>query len=96
MAADQIAAEHAARREAGLRIDPASAEVMFDMGDVGDPYDLRDRAPEEEYNVGRRYFARDPGGVWVDFGDLPEATRNALWAKHGAKLAFPAGLPGDK
>jgi hypothetical protein len=36
----------------------------------------------------------EPGSdIWVHFGDLPEATAAALWKKHGAKLAFPAGLP---
>jgi hypothetical protein len=69
----------AARREAASKIDAETAEVMFD------------HAPDEEYNVGRRYFARDSaGGDWVSFGDLPGPVREALWAKHGAKLAFPA------
>jgi hypothetical protein len=81
----------AARREAASKIDAETAEVMFDHGVVGDPYDIRDLAPDEEYNVGRRYFARDSaGGDWVSFGDLPGPVREALWAKHGAKLAFPA------
>ena len=49
--------------------------------------------PEECDCVGRVYFARSPGSdVWVNFYDLPEATRDALWEKHGSKLAFPAGF----
>jgi hypothetical protein len=43
------------------------------------------------------YFARSPGNdVWINFRDLPEATRTELWEKHKSKLAFPAGLFGDK
>ena len=30
--------------------------------------------------------------MWVHFGDLPEATCEALWKKHSSQLAFPAGL----
>jgi hypothetical protein len=49
--------------------------------------------PEECQQVGREYFARSPGSdIWVWFGDLPEATRTALWERHKQKLAFPAGL----
>jgi len=25
--------------------------------------------------------------VWVEFGDLPEATRSALWEKHERQIA---------
>ena len=58
-----------------------------------DPYGVDPELPEEYWQVGREYFARSPGSdVWVWFGDLPDATRDALWEKHKAKLAFPAGL----
>jgi hypothetical protein len=28
----------------------------------------------------------------VNFHDLPDDTRDALWERHQSKLAFPAGL----
>jgi len=72
---------------AGQQIDPATAEVMWEYGQTLDPYG--------DQQIGREYFARAPGtDVWVNFGDLPEATRDTLWNKHSSKLAFPAGLEG--
>jgi hypothetical protein len=60
---------------------------------VLDPYGIYDGLRPEEKQVGRGYFARAPGsGLWVDFGDLPEKTRKALWNMHKYNLAFPAGL----
>lgn len=83
----------AIRKEAGLKIDPETAEVEWIYAHTLDPYGVYPELPEECQQVGREYFARSPGSdVWVDFGDLPEATRDALWKKHRRKLAFPAGL----
>jgi hypothetical protein len=80
-------------KEAGLKIDPETAEVEWDYAQTLDPYGVYPELPKELQQVGREYFARSPGSdVWVSFGDLPDATRNALWEKHRAKLAFPAGL----
>lgn len=77
-----------------MRIDPATAEVNWIYGQVADPYGLDPDLPEENYCVGRLYFARDPASdIWVEFGDLPEDTREALWQAHEKMLAFPAGLP---
>ena len=85
----------AIRREAGLKIDPETAEVEWDYAQVLDPYGVDPNLPEEYRQVGRAYFARSPGSdIWVWFGDLPEATSDALWEKHKRKLAFPAGLEG--
>ena len=45
-----------------------------------------------------KQFARNPGASnndWVDFNDLPEATRKALWERDGRKLRFPYGLHPD-
>jgi hypothetical protein len=82
----------AVRKEAGLKIDPETAEVDWAYGDGSNPYNAY---PFEPYNVGRVYFARSPGSdIWVAFGDLPEATRDALWKKHSRRIAFPAGLEG--
>jgi hypothetical protein len=84
----------AIRKEAGLKIDPETAEVDWNYASTTDPYGIYPPLPEEVCDcVGRAYFARAPGNdVWVNFGDLPEATRDALWKKHRSKLAFPAGL----
>jgi hypothetical protein len=85
----------AIRKEAGLKIDPETAEVMWQYELTLDPYGVYPDLPEEYQQVGREYFARSPGSdVWVWFGDLPDAIRGALWEKHKSRLAFPAGLPG--
>jgi hypothetical protein len=77
--------EDAIRKEAGLKIDPKTAKVVW-------TYALR-RDPYGKHQVVREYFARSPGSrAWVNFHDLPEATRDALWKKHRRKLAFPPGL----
>jgi len=84
----------AIRKQAGREIDPDTAEVFWDYGQVLDPYGIHPELPEEYQCVGRNYFARAPGSdIWVEFGDLPSATRDALWEKHKDELAFPAGLP---
>jgi hypothetical protein len=77
------------------KIDPATAEMIFDFTDCMNPYGI---AHDEEDSgwVGRTEFARNPGSeIWVWFGDLPEAVRDALWARPDSKyLRFPYGLPG--
>jgi len=91
---DEYKAEVERRRQIGLTIDPATAETMFWYADMNDPYDILD----EEYHegqYGRERFARNPGGVWVDFNDLPEATHEALWQRDGHKLVYPYGLDDD-
>ena len=71
----------AIRKEAALKIDPETAEIDWWIVQTSDPYDIKE-VPAEHYQVGRGYFARSPGSdVWVSFGDLPEATRDALWGK---------------
>jgi hypothetical protein len=85
----------ALRKEAGLKIDPETAEVMWQYALTLDSYGVYRDLPEEYQQVGREYFARSPGSdVWVEFGDLPDATRDALWRKHRSSLGFPAGLEG--
>jgi hypothetical protein len=87
----------AVRREESLRIDPETAEVDWNYALTFDPYCILDEweLPEEFHQVGRAYFARVPeSDIWVEFGDLPESTREALWKKRGHGLAFPAGLEG--
>ena len=98
MTVDKTSAERdleewrAIRREAGLKIDPETAEVHRTYAQILDPYGMCPELPEEYDQVGRVYFARSPGSdIWVCFSDLPEAIRDALWEKHKRKLAFPAG-----
>lgn len=91
---DEIAREQwlASRREAGLKIDPQTAEVDWIYARVVDPYGVYPELPEEYSCVGREYFARSPGSdIWVSFGDLPEATQYAL-SKY-VRPAFSVGAP---
>ena len=84
----------AVRKEAGLKIDPEDGRSRLDVRADTRSLWVGPELPEEYQQVGREYFARSPGSdIWVWFGDLPEATRDALWEKHKRKLAFPAGLP---
>ena len=81
------------RKEAGLKIDPETAEVRWEYGQAIDPYGVYSDLPEECWQVGRQYFARSPGSdTRVHFHDLPDETRRALWGRYKSKLAFPAGL----
>lgn len=68
----------AVRKEAGSKIDPATAEVYWHWGQVLDPYGIHELRSEESC-VGRQYFARSPGSdIWVSFYDLPDTTRDAI------------------
>jgi hypothetical protein len=93
--ADEIEREEwlAVRKQAALKIDPATAEVDWEYCYTEDPYGLYPELPEECSQAGREYFARSPeSDIWVWFGDLPDATADALWEKHKDSLAFPAGV----
>ena len=82
-------------RQIELTIDRATAETMFWWADMNDPYDILDERYHEGRS-GREYFARNLGGEWVLFEDLPEATGKAVWERDKRKLVFPYGLhPGD-
>jgi hypothetical protein len=84
--------QRAIRKEAGLNIDPETAEMTWQHGSGLDPYGLHDLTHEKDDYVQRNYFARSPGSeVWVWFGDLPDKIRDALWEKHKSRLAYPAG-----
>src|SRR5262245_34572094 len=72
----------AARAEWAPHIMPETAEVTSIMVLTLDPYGLQPAIPEEFRQIGREYFARAPDSeVWVWFGDLPDATRDALWER---------------
>ena len=77
---DEYEAELRRRRQIGPTIDLATAETTARVVDVSDPYDIRDRSYHAGWGV-REYFARHPGGDWVHFGDLPDATNDALWQR---------------
>src|SRR6478735_8713371 len=69
----------AIRKEAALKIDPETAEVTWIYAEECDPYGVHPDLPAEWSCVSRAQFARSPGSdVWVAFGDLPAATREAL------------------
>jgi hypothetical protein len=65
------------RRQIGLTIDPTTAENDIWWSDIYDPYHV---LGEKHHlgGTGREQFARNPGGEWVHFYDLPEATREVL------------------
>jgi hypothetical protein len=90
---DEVKEWLAIRKKEGRKINPETAKVDFIYAQTLDPYGVYPEPPQECWQVGREYFARSPGSdVWLWFGDLPAATAKALWEKHKAKLAFPAGL----
>jgi hypothetical protein len=72
----------ALRKAAGAAIDPQTAEIHWEFGQVLDPYGDRPDLPPECDCVGRQWFARAAGGVWIWEGDLPDATRHALRNVH--------------
>jgi hypothetical protein len=66
-------------------IDPETAEVAWQFAEENDPYEIEPTywGPCDT----PLYYARAPEtDVWVWFGDLPVAVRDALWAKHKEKL----------
>jgi hypothetical protein len=78
------------RQEAGLKIDPATAEVTWEYVQILDPYGVRNLSPEE-HCVGAVMFARAPDSdIWVSQYELPCATLDALSARRNQK---PDGAP---
>ena len=70
---------HALLKIVGRQIDPERAEVSCIYGQIVDPYGVYHNLADECACIGRLYFARSPGSeLWIEFGDLPEATREAL------------------
>jgi Protein of unknown function (DUF3102) len=77
----------AIRKKAGRKIDPETAKVRWEYGQILDPYGVDPQLPEECYQIGRVYFARSPRSkIWVCFYDLPVATRDALRKKLATSL----------
>jgi hypothetical protein len=74
----------AIRKQAGLKINPATAEVTWGWGQIMDPYGIDPDLPAEYDCVGRVHFARSPGSdVWVSFYDLPKGIVERLWERIG-------------
>ena len=95
MISEQITVERwlAIRKEAGLKIDPETADVFWKYALTLDPYGVYPELPEECRQVGREYFARSPGSnIWVLFDDLPDATRTALCERFKSGLVSPDEL----
>jgi hypothetical protein len=78
----------AIHKEAGLRIDPETADVMWKWGESLDPYGIYPDLPQEWRGVmEKNFFARSSGSdVWVSFDDIPDAATRAALEK---KLAAP-------
>jgi hypothetical protein len=81
------------RRAAGLSIDPSTAEIGRWCVQTLDPYgDGLPLLPGTE-QFGRENFARAPGSdIWVFFGDLPGATREALWNRRERVIIVRIGI----
>jgi hypothetical protein len=67
------------RRAAGLLIDPSTAEIFWNWANFFDVYGDGLPLLPQESSINREYFARAPGSnIWVFFGDLPDATVDAI------------------
>ena len=70
---------NALRRAVGQLIDPETAEVNWWHVELIDPYGDYAELPPHLQCTGRAHFARAPGtDVWIESGDLPEATHERL------------------
>jgi hypothetical protein len=71
----------AVRKEAARQIDPETAEVFWEHGNIADPYGVL-RLPPEYECIGRCHFARAArSDIWVSFYHLTDATRERLWER---------------
>ncbi len=68
------------RKDAGLMIDPETAELTWWHAEEFDPYGVRDDLPDELRGIiGRQHFARAPGtDVWVWVYDLPQPAKDRV------------------
>ena len=78
---DEYHAEVERRQHVGLSIEADTAETACWEADLYDPYGLLDKlfGAEDQFETKTiHYFARNPGGTWVQVSDLPEETRDDL------------------
>jgi hypothetical protein len=69
------------KRAAG-KINPETAEVIWDYVETLDPYGIYPELPEALRQADREYFVRAPRSkVWVRFFDLPPAIKRKLNAQ---------------
>jgi hypothetical protein len=74
------------RRAVGQLIDPETAEVNWWHVELIDPYGDYAELPPHLQCTGRAHFARAPGtDVWIESGDLPEATHKRLCEIHSSR-----------
>jgi hypothetical protein len=77
----------AIHKEAGLKLDPETAEVEWCYAQTLDPFGVDPDLPEQCQQVGRECFTRSPASdVWASPAQN-DPKRLVEW------LAFPAGLP---
>jgi hypothetical protein len=77
----QVTTEYlnALRKAVGQLIDAETAEVNWSHVELIDPYGDYGELPPHLQCTGRARFARAPGtDVWIESGDLPEATHERL------------------
>lgn len=75
-------------KEAGQRVDPATAKTTRMYVNTFDPYGLHNFGPEF-VQVGQEEFAYEPvSDLWVWFGDLSEEVRTQLWERLKRGLNF--------
>ena len=72
----------AVRKEAAKAINPATAKVTYQYGQVADAYGVYPIIRDEFDCIGKNWFARAPGSdVWVSFHDLPQSFDDELWKR---------------
>jgi hypothetical protein len=77
----EIKAWLAVRKREAVRIDPTTAEVVWQHRYILDPYNVH-VLDDQEKVIGRVYFARQPGSdIWVSFDDLPEEVIGSLLSR---------------
>src|SRR5262249_37586708 len=79
-------------KETALKIEPASAEMIWKDADPFDPYGIGLDLPEEGRSAGEFHselcYVFSPGSrLWVWSGDLPNETRQALRLKIAEQVA---------
>lgn len=60
--------------EEGKKINPEIADVYWAYEDIMIPYGIG----KPSGCIGRAYYARNPGGLWVSFYDIPDDVRAQL------------------
>ena len=77
---------NALRKAVGQLIDSETAEVNWSHVELIDPYGDYAELPPHLQCTGRAHFARAPGtDVWIESGDLPEATHERLCEIHSSR-----------